>query len=77
MDDMDDRELLGYAAIHCTTDRALFSREHVERILRMAGKEVPEFLPPFVNVYEHTMKPLVEEARRRTFCPGPYSGTGV
>jgi hypothetical protein len=34
---MTDTELLGYAEIHCRTERALFSAEHVNRILALAG----------------------------------------
>jgi hypothetical protein len=73
---MSDEELVGYAAIHCKTDRALFSRDHVERLLKLADKPMPPGLPDFVAVHEETMMPIVEEARRRMYSPGPYSGTG-
>lgn len=48
---MTDQELIGYARIHCTTERALFHRDHLRRIFELAGEPglfegppVPEFL---------------------------------
>lgn len=76
---MNDRELLSYAALHCRTERALFAKEHVAQIYRLAGRPLSgefRFLSDFVGVHEEVMMPLVEEARRRMFSPGPYSGTG-
>ncbi len=74
--EMDDKELLGYADTHSETERALFSREHVIRILTLAGERVPFAIPEWVSVSADTMKPLVVKARRRLSQPGPYSGTG-
>ncbi len=45
---MDDRQLIGYCALHCETDRALFVGKHVNRMIELAGfpesfvREVPE-----------------------------------
>lgn len=64
-----DEDLLGYALIHADTPRALFHRDHVARILKLAGKSVPERLPEFVAVHSETMEPLVKEARRRMSQP--------
>jgi hypothetical protein len=33
-----DRELLGYARLHCRTDRALFNDDQINRILKLAGR---------------------------------------
>jgi hypothetical protein len=34
---MTDRELIGYCRLHCKTERALFSADHVNRMLKLAG----------------------------------------
>ncbi len=36
---MSDEELINYCAIHCTTERALFHISHVNRMLKLAGRE--------------------------------------
>lgn len=33
----DDEELIRYCEIHCETERALFSREQVNRMMELAG----------------------------------------
>ena len=59
MTDMTDEELIGYARIHCTTERALFHKDHIVRLLKMGGaKEAAEKCaagPEFINVWEDTM----------------------
>lgn len=63
---MTDEELLGYASLHCQTERALFSRYHVVRIMKLAGKKVTESsIPIWVAVRPDVMDPLVKEARAR------------
>lgn len=78
MAEMSDEELLGYAELHCKTERALFHRDHVVRIYGMAGLEVKSSaLPEFVAVHEDAMEPLVAAARRRTkfkLLPGGLDG---
>lgn len=37
MAEMTDRELIGYCRIHCTTERALFHADHINRMLALAG----------------------------------------
>ncbi len=75
--EMSDEELVEYAAIHCKTDRALFSKEHVFRLERLGGIFLNlEFLPDFISIGEEVMMPIVAAARLRMFSPGPYSNTG-
>ncbi len=46
---MNDDELINYCNIHARTERALFSKEHVERMFVLAGHEKPvidtDFMP--------------------------------
>lgn len=37
MSAMTDTELIGYCEIHCTTERALFVGEHINRMIALAG----------------------------------------
>jgi hypothetical protein len=34
---MTDDQLIGYCALHCTTERALFSADQINRMLDLAG----------------------------------------
>lgn len=36
---MTDQELVGYTILHSRTERALFAKEHIAQLLRMAGAE--------------------------------------
>jgi hypothetical protein len=62
---MSDEELIGYCALHCKTERALFHRDHVIRIFELAGQLPRGVIPEWVVLHEEAMMPLVEKARRR------------
>ena len=34
---MTDQQLIGYCRLHCTTERALFHADHINRMLELAG----------------------------------------
>lgn len=63
---MDDKELIGYAALHCRTDRALFSIDHLIRLHELAGVDLPQSVRhrSFCSVYRDYMDPLLEKARK-------------
>jgi hypothetical protein len=63
---MSDEDLLGYFEIHSRTERALFHRGHVVRLLELAGREVPQDLPEWIGVHIDMADPLVKEARARS-----------
>jgi hypothetical protein len=66
-----DDFFLGYVAIHCETDRALFSFEHCVRLYRMAGHDVPDpTTPGFHAMHEDEAKPLIAKARERIVVQG-------
>lgn len=62
---MDDLELIGYCEIHCTTERALFAAEHVNRMIELAGYP-PGFMRQggWVSAHEE-MQELCDLARAR------------
>jgi hypothetical protein len=64
---MTDDELLGYAQLHSRTERALFHKGHVRRLLELAGRKVPDMLDQreFWSIDQYDMDPLVKEARER------------
>lgn len=64
---MNDEELLGYFELHSRTERALFSRDHIVRLSKLAGYPVKDVsrLPQFIAVHEPVAKPYIERARRR------------
>lgn len=71
---MTDAEFLGYVDLHCRTERALFAREHVDRLYQLAGlppirwecRQHGWFAPPsFVAVRPSVANPLIEAARKR------------
>lgn len=65
---MSDEEFLGYVDIHSQTPRHLFSKEHVFRLLEMAGVN-PEFMdirppiPDFIPIDDHEARELIAMAR--------------
>lgn len=69
MTDMSDEDLIGYCEIHCRTQRALFHRDHVNRMLVLAGhpegfvKEIPEW-QEFISVWDE-MEELCRLATER------------
>jgi hypothetical protein len=62
-----DEAFLGYVDIHCETDLALFHRNHVNRLLRLAGRSELQdpHTPLFLHVYADVAKPLIEAAKER------------
>lgn len=76
MAEMTDDELIRYCDSHCETQRALFHRDHVNRMLSLAGhpegwaREVPEY-QQWLSVHDE-MKDLCELAReRKTLLASP------
>ena len=66
MNTMSNEELLGYAELHCKTERALFHADHVNRIIALAG--YPDWcvreVSGWVSAHEQ-MQELVDLARAR------------
>jgi hypothetical protein len=59
-----DEELIDYCEYHSRTEVALFHRDHIERICKLAGREVPD-IPVWISVDRWTMAPIVKAARER------------
>jgi hypothetical protein len=72
-----DAFFLGYCEDHSRTERALFHRRDVRRVLLLAGFAPSYWLvlhaleKEFWSVGHETMGPLVKRARRRMACQGP------
>lgn len=65
---MTDNELIGYAEIHCKTERAMFNANQIDRMLELAG-DPPGFVtrpvrPGWYSVHEN-MEELCKLARER------------
>lgn len=65
MSDLTDEELPGYALIHCETERALFHKSHVIRLLKMAGRNdearwVDGHYREFYSLGPGVIKPIVK-----------------
>ncbi len=63
-----DEELIDYCSTHCKTERALFHRDHILWIWRLAGEPQStnvHNLPEWVGAHEDAMMPLVVAARER------------
>ena len=59
-----DEEFLSYVEIHCKTERAVFHRDMVARLYKMAGRQIDEgALKEFIELHEDPALKLVEEAR--------------
>jgi hypothetical protein len=58
---MTDKELLGYTEIHSRTERALFSPEHANRLLEMAGQLGR--VDGWVAIHEREADILIKAAR--------------
>lgn len=64
----EDTNFLSYVGLHSETERALFSREQVLRLLKLANVAKGEYSIPmgnFLAVHYDVAKPLVERARRQ------------
>lgn len=64
-DRWDDESFLGYVETHSRTELALFHRDHVLRLLELAGREPPDHIGAFVSVQADVADVLVSEARER------------
>ena len=63
---MNDEDLLGYFEIHSRTERALFHRDHVARLLKLAGENSTlGHVAEFIAVGYEMSDPLVARARTR------------
>jgi hypothetical protein len=62
---MTDEQLIGYCAIHCTTERTLFSDTQINRMLALAGHppEYEQRVSVWLSVRAVDMLPLCEMAR--------------
>ncbi len=61
---MNDEDLLGYFEIHSRTERALFHRDQVARLLELAGEPTePNRMHEWLAVHSETADPLVKRAR--------------
>jgi hypothetical protein len=62
-----DEDLLGYFEIHSRTERALFCKEDVKRLLELSGRSTQntEHWPSFMSVRANIADPLIAQARRR------------
>lgn len=57
---MSNEELLGYTEIHSKTERALFSPEHANRLLEMAGW--PDRVDRWVSIGEDVAEKIIKAA---------------
>lgn len=58
-----DRDFLLYVDLHSETERALFSREHANRLLKLAGEPEQADLPALVSInWRH--RRLIERAKQ-------------
>jgi hypothetical protein len=64
-DGMTDEQFLGYVELHSTTERHLFGKHHVVRLLELAGRKVPAGIGALVGIDQETAQPLVDAARVR------------
>lgn len=76
MSDLTDGELLSYATIHCRTPVGAFHKSHVERLLRLAGREedaqrMAGSWKEWWNLGEETVDPLVDAARQNALETAP------
>jgi hypothetical protein len=60
---MNDDELIGYCEIHCTTERALFSANQINRMIVLAGLGDHNALTPGWYPMHEEMQELVDLAR--------------
>jgi hypothetical protein len=60
-----DHEFLGYCELHCKTERALFSKQHIDRLMRLAGGLPTTDSAEWRAMHEDVAMPLIKEARSR------------
>lgn len=64
MAEMTDRELVDYLDAHSRTERALVHRDHVVRLLKLAGRPIVEGLPLWMGVHWTDCHELINDARK-------------
>lgn len=57
--------LIGYCEIHCETERALFSHDHINKMIQLAGHTDLAIVPEGFYSLHEPMKELCRRARRR------------
>lgn len=62
-----NEELISYFRIHSRTDRALFAKAHVARLMVLSGSPQPnlDHMPAFIAVHETEADLLIKQARAR------------
>jgi len=63
-----DDDFLGYVDLHSRTERALFSREDILRLIKLANIPEGQYSLPlgsFISVHASEARPLIERARRQ------------
>lgn len=62
-----DEQLLDYFEIHSQTERALFSHAHVDRFLKLVGRQMPKELEgsKFIVCRYREIHEFLDHARRR------------
>lgn len=65
-----DEFFLGYCEEHSKTERALFSAEHCNRLLVLAGEAPNPDLKGFYALRNLAAQPLIDRARERLKTPG-------
>lgn len=66
MDDLTDAELPGYFDAHCRTERALFHKSHIVRLVRLSGDErlaklIDDEAPEFMVMRPQEADPLIRK----------------
>ena len=68
-DEPTDAEFLLYVEVHAQSERHLFSRDHIRRLMELAGTDKLDIttstVPGFYGVDSAAAKPLIEKARRK------------
>jgi hypothetical protein len=59
---MTDEELVGYCEIHCRTERAVFHKQHIDQLLRLAGRHQVA-AEEWASYHEETLQPVIDEAK--------------
>jgi hypothetical protein len=62
---MNDQVLIDYATTHCQTERALFHRDHIIRLYKLADVTIwEEYLPQFISWHENEALPILNRAKK-------------
>ena len=64
MTEMSDAQFVSYMDMHSRTERALFHKDHINRLLALAGEE-PDEVHEWQAWHYHDMKPILDKVRSR------------